>query len=95
MNRRTDPLLVALMLVTHVVAQAAVDWDEVVSSTEHFIHSSTHMVVRVGLAIYGLQRLKRRQQMKGLTVEPQHDGNDLRGHYGKKNNKHSRNEIMK
>jgi alanine racemase len=94
MNRRTDPLLVALMLVAHVVAQTAVDWDEVVSSTEHFIHSSTHIMVadtvRVGLAIYGLQQLKRRQQMKGLTVEPHHDGNDLREHNGKKqNNKHS------
>ena len=83
------------MLVAHVVAQTAVDWDEVVSSTEqHCIHSSTHKVadtVRVDLSIYGLQRLKRRQQMKGLIEEPQHDANDLRGHYGKKNNKHRRN----
>ena len=66
------PLLVALMLVAHVVAQTAVDCDEVMSSTEHFIHSSTHMVadtVRVGLSIYGLQRFKRRQQMQGLTVD--------------------------
>ena len=69
MNRRADPLLVAL--VAHVVAQTAIDWDEVVSSTKHFIHSSTHMVadtVRVGLAIFGLQRLKRRQHLKGLTM---------------------------
>jgi hypothetical protein len=69
MNRRTDPLLVAL--VAHVVAQTAVDWNEVVSSTKHFIHASTHMVadtVRVGLAIYGLQLLKRRQHVVGLTM---------------------------
>lgn len=70
MNRRADPLLVAL--VAHVVAQSAVDWDEVASTTKHFIQSSTHMdanSVRVGLAIYGLQRLKRRQRMEGLTMQ--------------------------
>ena len=69
MNRRADPLLVAV--VAHVVALEASDWNEVVATTKHIIHSSTHMVadsVRVGLAIYGLQRLYNKERLEGLSL---------------------------
>jgi hypothetical protein len=70
MNTRTFPFLVAV--VAHVVAQTALDWDEVVSMTKHFVQSSFYMdpcIVQVGLALYGLGRLKAGRVLKGLTIQ--------------------------
>jgi hypothetical protein len=70
MNTRTFPFLVAV--VAHIVSQTAADWDEIVSTTNNFIQSSFYMdpyIVQVGLALFGLQRLKAAKVIKGLTIQ--------------------------
>lgn len=70
MNTRTFPFLVAV--VAHVVAQTALDWDEVVSKTKQFIQSSFYMdpyIVQVGLALFGLRHLRFGRVLEGLTIQ--------------------------
>jgi hypothetical protein len=69
MNTRAYPFLVAV--TAQAVSQTASNWAEVVATTKQIIQSSFYMdphTVRVGLALFGLQRIKANQVPEGLTI---------------------------